>query len=102
MPAGSRFEQLLAADHNAFLYVYRGEVSVAGKVIAPQRMAILTNRDEADGVVIEAGTDARVLLISGRPLKEPIAQYGPFVMNTKEEIYQAMSDFRDGTLGESS
>lgn len=102
MPSGSRFEQLLAADHNAFLYVYRGEVSVAGKVIAPQRMAILTNRDEADGVVIEAGTDARVLLISGRPLKEPIAQYGPFVMNTKEEIYQAMSDFRDGTLGESS
>ncbi len=102
MPAGSRFEQLLAADHNAFLYVYRGEVSVAGKVIAPQRMAILTNRGEADGVVIEAGTDARVLLISGRPLKEPIAQYGPFVMNTKEEIYQAMSDFRDGTLGESS
>ena len=102
MPAGSRFEQVLAADHNAFLYVYRGEVSVAGKVIAPQRMAILTNRGEADGVVIEAGTDARVLLISGRPLKEPIAQYGPFVMNTKEEIYQAMSDFRDGTLGESS
>ncbi len=102
MPAGSRFEHLLAADHNAFLYVYRGEVSVTGKVIAPQRMAILTNTDEADGVVIEAGTDAKVLLISGRPLKEPIAQYGPFVMNTKEEIYQAMSDFRDGTLGESS
>ncbi len=100
MPAGSRFEQVLAADHNAFLYVYRGQLSVAGKAVPTQRMAILANIDAADGVVIEAETDAKVLLIAGRPLKEPIAQYGPFVMNTKEEIYQAMSDFRDGTLGE--
>ncbi|ABD68555.1 Pirin-like [Rhodoferax ferrireducens T118] len=102
LPSGSRFEQKLPAGHNAFVYVYRGEVSIAGKVVPVQRMAILANDAHADGVVIEAGMDARVLLISGQPLKEPIVQYGPFVMNSKDEIYQALSDFRDGRLGESA
>jgi len=102
LPAGARFAQQLPMGHNAFIYVYRGEVSIAGKVVPVQRMAILANDAQADGVVIEAGIDARVLLISGQPLKEPIVQYGPFVMNSKDEIYQALSDFRDGRLGESA
>jgi redox-sensitive bicupin YhaK (pirin superfamily) len=80
--------------------VYRGEVTVAGQAVPAQRMAILRNQAEADGVRIEAGAEARVLLIAGRPLKEPIVQYGPFVMNTKEQIYQALTDFRDGRFGE--
>lgn len=101
-PSGSRLEQKLPAGHNAFIYVYRGEVSIAGKAVPMQRMAILANDAQTDGVVIEAGIDARVLLISGQPLKEPIVQYGPFVMNSKDEIYQALSDFRDGRLGEST
>jgi len=100
--AGSRFEQQLPAGHNAFVYVYRGEVSIAGKAVPVQRMAILANDAQADGVVIEASADARVLLVSGQPLKEPIVQYGPFVMNSQEEIYQALSDFRDGRLGETA
>ena len=49
---------------------------------------------------MEATSDAKALLIAGCPLNEPIAQYGPFVMNTKDEIYQALNDFRDGRLGE--
>lgn len=102
LPGGSRFEQKLPAGHNAFVYVYRGEVSIAGKAVPVQRMAILANDMLADGVVIEASVDAKVLLISGQPLKEPIVQYGPFVMNTQDEIYQALSDFRDGRLGESA
>ena len=61
-----------------------------------QRMAIL--RNEGDGVVIEAQADTRLLLIAGQPLNEPIAQYGPFVMNTQQEIYQAVNDFRAGRL----
>ena len=61
-------------------------------------MALLANAAAADGVVIEAETDARALLIAGRPLGEPIAQYGPFVMNTKQEIYQAVNDYREGRL----
>jgi len=100
LPGGARFEQPLSAGHNAFVYVYRGEVTVAGKLVPAQRMAVLANDARSDGVVIEAGADARVLLIAGKPLKEPIVQYGPFVMNSKEEIYQALSDFRDGQLGE--
>ena len=100
MPQGARFEQTLPADHNAFLYVYRGEVTIGGQTVPVQRMAILANTAQADGVVIEASADAKLILISGKPLKEPIVQYGPFVMNSKDEIYQALSDFRDGRLGE--
>jgi redox-sensitive bicupin YhaK (pirin superfamily) len=98
--AGASFAQTLPAGHNAFVYVYRGEVTIGGQKVPVQRMALLANEAGADGVVIEAGSDAKVLLIAGRPLKEPIVQYGPFVMNTKEEIYQALNDFRDGRLGE--
>ena len=98
MPAGSRFEQALPAGHNAFVYVYRGEVRVAGQVVPAQRMALLANDATADGVLIEASTDAKALLIAGQPLNEPIAQYGPFVMNTQQEIHQAISDMRSGRL----
>jgi redox-sensitive bicupin YhaK (pirin superfamily) len=100
LPAGSHFAQVLPSGRNAFIYVYRGEVSVSGKTVPLQRMAILANDPQADGVVIEASADARVLLIAGQPLKEPIVQYGPFVMNSQQEIYQALNDFRDGRLGE--
>lgn len=100
MPQGARFAQTLPADHNAFIYVYRGEVSIGGQAVPVQRMAILANMAQADGVLIEASAYAKLILVSGKPLKEPIVQYGPFVMNTKEEIYQALGDFRDGRLGE--
>lgn len=98
LPAGTRFEQQIPAGHNAFVYVYRGEVRIGGETLPAQRMGILANDAEADGVVIEAAGAAKVLLIAGRPLNEPIAQYGPFVMNTDQEIYQALNDFRDGRL----
>lgn len=98
LPAGTRFAQVLPAEHNAFLYVYRGELDVGGTVVPSRQMAILTNEAQSDGVILEAKTDTKALLIAGRPLKEPIEQYGPFVMNTKDEIYQALADFRDGRL----
>jgi redox-sensitive bicupin YhaK (pirin superfamily) len=98
LPAGARFAQPLPAGHNAFVYVYRGEVRIGGETLPAQRMAILANDAEADGVVIEADGEAKALLIAGRPLNEAIAQYGPFVMNTEQEIYQALNDFRDGRL----
>lgn len=101
--AGSRFEQALPAGHNAFVYVYRGSVVVGdGETrteVGTQRMAILANTAGSDGVVLSASADAKALLIAGRPLNEPIAQYGPFVMNTHEEIFQAVEDFRAGRLG---
>ncbi len=98
LPAGTRFAQAVPAGHNAFVYVYRGAVRVGGQPVAVQRMALLANDADSDGVLIEADADAKVLLIAGRPLNEPIAQYGPFVMNTEQEIYQAISDFRAGRL----
>lgn len=98
LSAGSRFEQALPAGHNAFVYVYRGEVRIAGQAVPLQRMALLANDAVADGVVIEASTDAKALLIAGQPLGEPIAQYGPFVMNTQQELHQAISDMRSGRL----
>jgi redox-sensitive bicupin YhaK (pirin superfamily) len=96
LAAGASFEQALPAGHNAFLYVFRGELTVEGKAVPQTRMAILANPPDADGVRIKAGQPSRLLLIAGRPLNEPIAQYGPFVMNTQAEISQAVEDFRAG------
>ena len=98
LDAGARFEQPLPAGHNAFLYVYRGALR-AGDTEAPaQRMAILGNDGDRVSVEAAAGAPARALLIAGRPLREPIAQYGPFVMNNNEQIAQAVEDFRAGRL----
>ncbi len=94
--AGGSFSQPLPAAHNAFIYVYRGEVAVAGSPVARQRMAILAN--EGDGITLQATGAARALLIAGQPLREPIAQYGPFVMNTRDELIQAVEDFQNGRL----
>ncbi|MFL6675279.1 MAG: pirin family protein [Massilia sp.] len=96
LPEGASFEQLLPAGHNAFIYVFRGEVAVEGKGVPQARMAILDNAAGADGVRIKAGPASRLLLLAGRPLNEPIAQYGPFVMNTQAELFQAVEDFRAG------
>lgn len=99
LPAGARFQHRLPPTHNAFVQVYRGAVSVAGTRIERRQMAILANESSADGVLIEAGAQpARALLIAGRPLGEPIAQYGPFVMNTQQELQQAIADYRSGRL----
>jgi redox-sensitive bicupin YhaK (pirin superfamily) len=96
LPAGASVDLPVPSGHNAFLYVYRGEVVVEGKGVPQARMAILDNSADADGVRIKAAQDSRLLLIAGRPLGEPIAQYGPFVMNTQEELMQAVEDFRAG------
>jgi len=91
------FEQPLPPEHNAFVYVYRGSVSVGDTVVPHGRMALLDNTAGSDGVALQAAHgQARALLIAGRPLNEPIAQYGPFVMNTHEQIFQAVEDFRAG------
>ena len=96
LPEGAIFEQALPAGHNAFIYVFRGEAVVGGKGVPQTRMAIFDNAEGADGVVVKAAKPTRLLLIAGRPLKEPIAQYGPFVMNTQAELHQAVEDFRAG------
>ncbi|RDK09378.1 pirin family protein [Cupriavidus lacunae] len=106
LPAGQTFAQALPAGHNAFIYVYRGEVSVGSggdrAVVEAQRMGVLDNAGQSDGVIVKAEADARFLLIAGQPLNEPIAQYGPFVMNTQDQIYQTLADFREGRFATSA
>lgn len=98
LPAGAQLCQTIDASHNAFIQLYEGEITVEGQSVRAPGMAILTTQADCDGVMIEALQDSRFLLIAGQPLHEPIEQYGPFVMNTKEQIYQAVQDFRHGRL----
>jgi redox-sensitive bicupin YhaK (pirin superfamily) len=98
LPAGTRFFQALPAGHNAFTYTYRGSVRIGGTEVPDRHMAILAN-DGAGGVEVEAPAgDARMLIVAGRPLREPIVQYGPFVMNTRAEIERAFVDFQRGAF----
>lgn len=102
LPPGTRLNQTLPVGHNAFVYVYRQSAQVGGAEVPSMRMAILRNDPAADGVSLSASADnrqdTRLLLIAGRPLREPIAQHGPFVMNTRAELIQAVQDYNAGRL----
>jgi len=102
LPAGRTFEQPVPRGHTALLYVFKGEVQVGGgaasrgAAIGSPRLVIL---QDGDVVRVHApGTDARFLLLSAQPLGEPAVRYGPFVMNTREEIAQALHELRTGTF----
>lgn len=102
VPAGAEFSTALPDSHNAFIYVYRGAVTVDGVQVASRRMGILSNPGSlgnapgADSVTLSAQEEARLILVAGKPLNEPIVQYGPFVMNTQQEIHQALNDYNNG------
>jgi quercetin 2,3-dioxygenase len=100
LPAGAEFGAPIAAGHSAFLYAYEGSAKVgtvgAAKPLPHRAAGVLS---DGDSVRVEAGGDGvRFLLLAARPLREPVVQYGPFVMNTREEIEQALADYRDGRL----
>ncbi len=103
LESGAVIEAPLPAGHNAFIYVYDGDARVGppgpGQKPVPHRAAGLLS--DGEGVRIEAGENgARLLLLAGRPIGEPIVQYGPFVMTTREEIEQAIADYQAGTLAQ--
>ena len=95
LPAGTRFEEPVGSDRNAMLAVYEGQVRVAGGRIDALSGVFL---GAGERVLVEAVTDARVLLLAGRPIGEPVFWHGPFVMNSRDEIVQAFHDFQSGTF----
>ena len=92
------FEQPLPATHNAFVVAYEGEVRLDGKALPLKHMAVLANTPTSDGVRLHGQAGARAILVAGKPLREPIVQYGPFVMNSQAEIIAAINDYRSGRL----
>jgi Pirin C-terminal cupin domain len=85
------------SDHAAYVYVFEGAVRVGGREVEEGQLAVL---GEGDSVHFAATHRAQVLLLTGVPLREPVVQYGPFVMNTEREIAQAIDDYQAGRLGE--
>jgi redox-sensitive bicupin YhaK (pirin superfamily) len=100
LPAGAKIEQAIAADHNAFVYVFEGEARFgsAGKSVGRGELGVLGPGD-AVSVVGAGEKGARFLILAGRPINERVARYGPFVMTTEDEIRQAMVDYQSGKLG---
>jgi redox-sensitive bicupin YhaK (pirin superfamily) len=86
------------ARRTAALVVLRGTVQVNGGEIVREAQLVVLDRDAGE-VVLEANSDAALLVLSGEPIDEPIVGYGPFVMNTQEEIGQAIADFKSGKFG---
>ncbi|QWP76165.1 pirin family protein [Lysobacter sp. K5869] len=98
LQSGAAWEYELPEGHNAFVYVYEGGVSLGdgedARAVDAQEMVVL-----AGGSTLklgDAGRGSRLIVVAGRPLREPVARYGPFVMNTKQEIMQAFVDFQEG------
>lgn len=97
LPAGTGITPKLPDGHRALLYVYDGSVELPGQTQSVGVSKLIRLSDEGE-LQLSSESGARVLLIAGKPLGEPIVQYGPFVMNTREEIEQALRDFRDDRL----
>lgn len=92
--AGAGFEPAIPAGHNAFAYVYEGEVEVAGQTAGKGELLVLGAGESV--AVTGKAANSRLILVAGRPIGEPVARYGPFVMNTQAEIMQAVQDFQAG------
>jgi redox-sensitive bicupin YhaK (pirin superfamily) len=100
LPAGAPFRHAVPAGYHAFVYPFEGSVAVgaesARRPLATHHAGILS---DGDAVELTGGPEGgRVILLAGRPLLEPIVQYGPFVMNTREEVEQAVRDYQTGAL----
>ena len=95
MESGSSLDKNLDEELNGMIYVFKGEVSIEGKSVKDGSLALLSAGSE---VKIEAKEQSEFLILAGPELNEPIARYGPFVMNTREEILQAIDDYQRGIL----
>jgi hypothetical protein len=101
LPANATLDVDVPHGHNGFVYVYDGRAQLGPEgdthTVEDKHIAVLG--DDGDGLHVRAGDDGtRVLLVTGRPIGEPVARHGPFVMNTREELERAFDDYRRGTL----
>ena len=95
LPSGAAFVHPLEDGHNAFAYPYEGALAIGGARLPTHSAGVLATHGD---VAVAAIGDARFLLLAAKPLREPIVQWGPFVMNTREEIEQAIRDYQNGVL----
>jgi len=95
MPADSEISIPVEDGHTALLYVYDGSVNVVGKRIDDLQIGVM---DKQGDVNVRSANNSRFLLLAGKPIEESVVQHGPFVMNTVQEIEQAIQDYRDGSL----
>lgn len=93
LPAGTAFAHDLPVQHNAFVYVFEGSAEIGNETLARGRVAVLS---QGERIEVSAPKGGRFILVAGRPLGEPVAKYGPFVMNTVDELRQAVADFQSG------
>ena len=101
LKSGFDFDYDMPSELTAFIYLFEGDVQINGTDIAEHSFVALGigNKGEGDKIVVSAASaSSRFILVAGRPIGEPIVQYGPFVMNSQDEVHQAMADYRDGTL----
>lgn len=104
LPPRTGFTHPIRSGHSVFVYPYEGSIEI-GPAGARRKLTTHNAGVLSEGELIEIATDAtptRFILVAGRPLREPIAQYGPFVMNTREEIEQALRDYQSGRLTENA
>jgi len=97
MPAGAAYSELIPQGYNAFVYLIDGSIKIGENAVIPGELAALK---DGDGVIVCSSKESHLLLIAGRPIGEPVARHGPFVMNTQEEIEQAYRDYESGLFGE--
>ena len=98
LPSGKNFSQEMKKDQSVYIYPFEGSVEIADRVLKAHQGGVLGS---GDSIEVRAGADgARFLVLAAKPIKEPVVQYGPFVMNTREEIEQAVRDYQNGELTE--
>ena len=98
LSANSQFEHPIAQDHNAFIYIYEGDLEIGEPMqLAPKQAAVILS--EGDRIKVKSGQQgAQFIVLAALPLHEPIVQYGPFIMNTREEIERAIDDYQNNRL----
>ncbi|MCF8467733.1 MAG: pirin family protein [Sneathiella sp.] len=92
---GGGYLHKIPEGHTAFVYVFEGSIDVGGRTVDQHNLAILS---DGNGISLSSEEGGRAILVAGRPIGEPVARYGPFVMNSNEEIRQAVHDFQTGNF----